>query len=462
MRNRMIVPSLVAAIIAGCLSSAKPPASSADTNSAGPSDVCSPMCSTIDMEQPPPDATAKEVQEGPYPNADVVDSQGAGHDAVVDVFDGSDPGADSLLLDVDVLSVDVLPPSDVSLVTSCEPSNMLAVLEKAKKEKISGFLYVVGGISAKNPKGDESVTVQKLDLANGVWTTAGIVPELRHKPMSTWVAGALWMFGGDSCPAAVSPEDSQFACPSKFPSTCEELKCDSAWKGDVAGQWTLVDFPLSGTPHVGVQAAGCNILLAAAPWFMKVDGHTGKQLEMKEGLFPVGTYQAALSPWQDGFAVLGGASKWSPGPQQITLLDASGNPTGKFLPAPPCAVKAPVAWATETHLLILDEGSVAKPADECSGLLSSSAPTEASGWRPVAWDGTKWSKAPVVDLSGQSQFVQTPNGVLVLGATTYKGKGLSWAEGLAWMDPATLEWSDSKFPPMPIPKTAAAATWAPN
>jgi len=300
--------------------------------------------------------------------------------------------------------------------------------------------------------------VQRLDLSTGTWSTAGILPELRLAGVATWVAGSLWLMGGMSC----APGYGYAPCPSKYPSICGKAGCHEIWRRGPDGGWKPFGFGIAGASGT-MLPAGCSVLYTNSGAVDTLDGETGTIVKSVSAGTAPGTEKAAIAPWQDGFALLGGASDLSPGPQPILLLDVVGNPTGKTLPAPPCAVKWPRMWSTATHLFVLDSVLVDK-ASKCAGILKENYLDPVDQSRPVAWDGSAWSVAPTVP-GAAGTFVQTPVGVVLIGSTSANGKVIKQPKnnsGTVWMDPVTHVWSDAKYAPMPIPKGGVAATWAPK
>jgi len=356
-------------------------------------------------------------------------------------------------------------PTDVSLVTDCKPKPLAGILAEAKAKGVVGYVYVLGGwvpgAEDADSDGTLSATVQRLDLTTGTWSTAGVIPELRFGGIATWVRDSVWLMGGISC----APGYNYAPCPGKYPSICGKSGCFEMWRRGPGGSWASFGLGIAGEQgFASMLPAGCSVLYAWGGSVYTFDGETGKVVKEVNPGTSTGTNAIAMAAWQDGFAVLGGVSEWSPGPQPILLLDAAGNPTGKTLPAPPCAVESPRMWSTATHLFVLDTVVVDK-ASNCSGLLEESKPDAIEHVRPVVWDGSAWSVAPTVPGALGRKFVQTPIGVVHIGSASANGKVLKqpqYGTGTVWMDPVTHMWSDAKYPPMPIAKAGVAATWAPK
>ena len=408
------------------------------------------------------------------PNGDAVHNDSAtAHDTTVDVpladttavadaspETDSGPAPDS---QAETPPVDVSQPTDVSLVTDCKAKPLMGIFAEAKAKGVPGYVYVLGGFVKGNPDldpdfGIKSATVQRLDLASGVWSTAGIIPELRQGGIATWVAGSIWLMGGLSC----SPGDKPFKCPSEYPSVCGELACHEMWRRGPDNIWKVFGFGVAGQRGLeGFLPAGCSVLYADSS-LLTFEAETGTIASKLNGL--LGVSEVALAPWQDGFAVLGGVAFGEKASKAIVLLDAAGKPTGKTLPAPPCGVVLPQMWSTATHLFVMDYQTV-PTSSNCSGTLEDTMSNEIAHTRPVAWDGKSWSVAPTIPGVKSHEFVQTPVGTIHIGAQVANGKLLTYPQnntGTVWMNPETHVWSDSKYPPMLIPKFGVAATWAPK
>ena len=362
------------------------------------------------------------------PNGGAADEGPAtdGHDTIVDVLfvdtaHGAEVGPETdsePTLDIlaETSPAEVSQPTDVSLVTSCEPKPLMAIFAEAKAKGVPGYVYVLGGFVKGDPDlnpdfGIKSATVQRLDLASGVWSTAGILPELRQGGMATWVAGSTWLMGGLSC----SPGDKPFKCPSDYPSVCGELTCHEMWRRGPDNIWKVFGFGVAGSKgYKGFLPAGCSVLYAGSS-LLTFGAETGTVVSQVDNL--PGESKVALAPWQDGFALLGGVEFGAKASNAIVLLDAAGKPTGKTLPAPPCGVVTPRMWSTTAHLFVMDYHTV-PTSSTCAGTLEETWQAGIPHTRPVAWDGKSWSVAPTIPGVKGSEFVQTPVGIFHIGSQT--------------------------------------------
>jgi len=468
-RNRLAGCLLLAALLVACgnrlPSPAVGPANAAYPQGTGP-DVAATLDGHEAADLPPADAA---LEAGPAAGADAsLDAEAT----PVDVLppDGTPPVDASPETDstpapdaqAETTPTDVSQPEDVSLVTDCKSKPMMAIFAEAKAKGVPGYVYLLGGFvnDVNGNPDDKSAIVQRLDLASGVWSTAGILPEVRHEGIATWVAGSIWLMGGHSCASG----DKTFPCESKYPSVCGKFACHEMWRRGPDDVWQAFDNGIAGPPgYKGFLPAGCSVLSGSETLYT-FDGETGTIVNEVKAVYPEGGSNVALAPWQEGFALLGGAAVGAKTSLPIVLLDAAGKPTGKTLPAPPCGVSIPRMWSTATHLFVMDY-QIVPTSSNCAGTLEETWLDQIPQTRPVAWDGKSWAVAPTIPKVKGSQFVQTPIGTFHIGSGSANGKlltGLSVYTGTVWMDPETHVWSDAKYPPMLIPKYGVAATWAPK